>query len=295
MLAALRATVGKLSIQEIDVELAQRVPVEALAKLAAAGIRGETYFPVPPVLRAKPSLLGYYRLLYGYSQKQFYGSGSKRGWLKGMEESDKLSPRCNAALSELCDALAKAGTVLVSGLGQGLQSPEFSDDLCLLTFGGQLRGSANNIRGSEGVQAAFAVLKTVFEKEIENVGQRSLQLRNAAGREVSIVLASDPDILVRSRMATGEDRTVVAIEVKAGEDHSNIWNRMGEAEKSHLKARERGVVECWTIINDPQAPEQQLRSSSPSTDRFYQLLELTNEGHPSHHEFSSRVRDMVGL
>jgi len=295
MLAALRRAVAALPVQEIDRELADRVPADALSRLAAAGVRGETYFPVPLVLRAKPSLLGYYRLLYGYSQKQFYESGSGRGWLKRMEIEDELSSRAEAALAELCDAFARAGTILVMGLGHGLQTAAYSNNLCLLTLGAQLRGSANNMRGSDGIKAVFAVLKAVFEAEVKDSSERSLRVRNAAGREVFVELSSDPDILIRSRMASGDDRTVVAIEVKAGEDHSNIWNRMGEAEKSHLKARKRGVVECWTIINDPQAPEPQLKASSPSTDRFYQLVELTNLEHPAHGLFASRVRDMVGL
>jgi len=283
-----------LNIPDIDEELARRVPHATLGKLASAGIRGETYFPTVLVLTAKPSLLGYYRLLYGYSQKQFYGAATGCSRLKPLEVRGTLSSDNAARLPELCNAFAVAGTILVEGLGSAIKTSTYSDDLCLLTFGAQLRGSANNTRGSDGIKALFAVLKTIFEGETQDSSDRSISIRNAVGRVVKIALASDPDILITLEMHQGE-RPVVAVEVKAGEDHSNIWNRVGEAEKSHLKARQNGVTECWTVINDPQAPIAQLRSSSPSTHRFYQLLELTNEDHPTRAEFASRLRSMVGL
>lgn len=295
LLKALREAVGSVSVAALDVELAEFAPVEALTKLAAAGIRGETYFPVPLVLRQRPQLLGYYRLLFGYSQKQFYQAGAGATRFKAMEISNRLSSDADSRLPELCHAFANAGSVLVTGLGHAMKSPTYSDDLCLLTLGAQFRGSANNAKGSEGIEAVFAVIKAIFEDETESSEVRSLSLKSASGRSVRIELAADPDILIKSRMDDGNDRIVVAIEVKAGEDHSNIWNRIGEAEKSHLKARERGVAECWTIINDRQAPESQLRTASPSTHRFYQLTDLTNDQSTGHAEFASRVRDMVGL
>jgi hypothetical protein len=118
---------------------------------------------------------------------------------------------------------------------------------------------------------------------------------DAAGKLVTIELAGDPDALIKSTISDGQVRSVVAIEVKAGEDHSNIWNRVSEAEKSHLKAKDFGINERWTIINDPQAPVKKLKSTSPSTTRFYQLLELTDAESDQFSDFRSRVRDLVGL
>ena len=97
---------------------------------------------------------------------------------------------------------------------------------------------------------------------------------NAANRRVVIAFASDPDIVIRERLSTGADRNVIAIEIKGGHDVSNIHNRVGDAEKSHQKAREAGFVECWTIINVDRFDEVKLRRESPATDRFFRLSAL---------------------
>jgi hypothetical protein len=72
---ALRNTVSNLDIASIDTELAQLVKAESLRKVASFGLRGELFFPVPYLIKANPHLLGYYRLLYGFSQKDFYSQG----------------------------------------------------------------------------------------------------------------------------------------------------------------------------------------------------------------------------
>lgn len=293
--AALREAVGQVDVGELDRQLAELVPKSARASLAKAGIRGETFFPVPLVLRAKPSLLGYYRLLYGYSQKQFYQSGHGLNPFRSMETKGVVSAAAEAALPALCAVFAAVGEVFIAGLGNAIDSSKIGDDLCLLTLGAQFRGSANNSRGSAGITAVFAVLSAVFEPEIVEILPRALLVRNFAGRTVRIEIAADPDILIRSEMADGSQRLVVAIEVKAGEDHSNIWNRLGEAEKSHLKVRSSGVTECWTVINDPQAADAKLKQQSPSTNRFYQLVDLTNPSSEGRNDFAARLRDMVGL
>ena len=293
--AALREAVGQVDIGELDGELSAFVPAMARSTLAKAGVRAETFFPVPMLLRAKPALLAYYRLLFGYSQKQFYKAGRGMGLFRLMETKGILRPSAETALPELCTVFAAAGKVFVSGLGNGVGSSTVSDELCLLTLGAQFRGSANNIRGSDGIKAVVAVLNAVFEAEIVETRKNLLLVRNFAGRTVKVEIATDPDVLIRTEMGDGTDRLVVAIEVKAGEDHSNIWNRVGEAEKSHLKIRGGGVAECWTIINDPQAAEEKLRQQSPSTNRFYQLVDLTNPESDGRRDFAARVRDMVGL
>jgi hypothetical protein len=66
---ALSSTIGEMDIREIDRELAEKVPIESINALARKGLRGELVFPVPCVLRKNPRLLGYYRLLLGFSQK----------------------------------------------------------------------------------------------------------------------------------------------------------------------------------------------------------------------------------
>lgn len=295
LLSVLRKTVSTLRTVELDKQLSIYASQEALAALGGHGLRGETVFPVPLVLAASPSLIGYYRLLLGYSQKQFYTTKTGASGLKTMEVKGVLTSKSAQKLDEACRAFARAGEMLVQGLGSGFNRSELAHELSLLTLGAQFRGGANNKRGSDGVKAAFAVLERVFENEIQKSGEKSLIVKNAAGKLVVIKLAADPDVLITSTMAGGQTRAIVAIEVKAGEDHSNIWNRVGEAEKSHLTAKAQGINERWTIINDPQAPLSKLKSSSPSTTRFYQLLQLTNDDSGEFADFRSRVRDLVGL
>jgi hypothetical protein len=69
---ALSKTVRTLRVSDIDADLNKFVSQEALQKLATLSLRGEVIFPVPLLLTANPFLVGYYRLLLGFSQKEFY-------------------------------------------------------------------------------------------------------------------------------------------------------------------------------------------------------------------------------
>ncbi len=55
-----------------------------------------------------------------------------------------------------------------------------------------------------------------------------------------IEFSSDPDVLITEKLQSGV-RYILSIEVKGGTDASNIHNRLGEAEKSHLKAKKFGI------------------------------------------------------
>lgn len=292
---ALGVAVKRLSIPALDRELAATVPAPALAILASSGMRGEAMFRVPLVLKEKPSLIGYYRLLYGYSQKQFYTRATGCTPFKPMEEKGTLSPAAERLLPQLCAAFANAGAMLLTGIEDHLDRRDLFHELSLLTLGAQYRGGANNKRGAAGIKAVFEVIRGIVEDAITSAGDVSIEVKNAAGKRVSIALASDPDIFIKSYLASSKTRPIVAIEVKAGEDQSNIHNRIGEAEKSHQKARAQGVTECWTIINVPQADMNKLAQESPSTDRFFQLLDLTDSDSAAFADFRETVRDLVGL
>lgn len=292
---ALRETVKSLSVKALDAELAVFVDDDCLTKLGSSGIRGETLFPVPILLRSKPSLIGYFRLLYGYSQKQFYTPATGCSVFKAMETRGVLSTVANSKLEDLCRVFSFAGRQFLEGLGGNVGQNPIFHELTLLTLGAQFRGGANNQRGAEGVKTVFEVVRRIVEAGISSAGERLIEIRNAAGKRISIEFSADPDIFIISHLDNGETRPIVAIEVKAGEDHSNIWNRVGEAEKSHQQAKAKGVTECWTIINDAKAEAAKLKMSSPTTNRFYQLSDLTNSDTASFDDFSLRVRDMVGL
>src|SRR4051812_13304036 len=72
---ALTDVVRELDFDELNAELSKYAPRKELRLLGSLGIRGEFLFPVPLVLRTNPKLLGYYRLLLGYSQKEFFNKG----------------------------------------------------------------------------------------------------------------------------------------------------------------------------------------------------------------------------
>ncbi len=89
-------------------------------------------------------------------------------------------------------------------------------------------------------------------------------------------------------MRPGVYRQLIAIEVKGGRDFSNIHNRIGEAEKSHQKARAAGFVECWTVVNVDKMDVETARRESPSTNRFYRLSDLVAADGSEYQDFRDR-------
>ncbi len=193
-------------------------------------------FPVPCLLRRNPRLLGYYRLLLGFSQKAFYGSGGGAGPFKSMEDSGTLSTHQDESLHDLCGAMVGCASLLLEAFDEGDIEPQFLDDLTLLTLGPQLRGGANVRKGSAGIVVVFDAIREVVKGNIRKQSSRRLDINNASGRKVTIQFAADPDIVIMEQMTPEVHRNVIAIEVKSGTDFSNIHNRIGEAEKSHQKA-----------------------------------------------------------
>jgi len=90
-------------------------------------------------------------------------------------------------------------------------------------------------------------------------------------------------------------RNVIAIEIKGGTDFSNIHNRLGEAEKSHQKARLSGFVECWTVVNVDNIDLDMARKESPSTNRFYRLSQLVLGKGSEYLDFKRRIQSLTGL
>ena len=101
---ALRDTVTRLDISILDAELAQESKRNALSKVASFGLRGELFFPVPYLLSANPYLLGYYRLLYGFSQKDFYSQGPF-GSFNILEERGEITPKISDLIHPYAQAL----------------------------------------------------------------------------------------------------------------------------------------------------------------------------------------------
>ena len=118
-------------------EIKKYVPPDAQRLLAGAGLRDEYIFPVPAVLEAKPSLVGYYRMLLGAPQKSFYKSSTGMGPFKTMEELGTISDNQRKRLPAFCKSMAGVLAELVR------QIEDITDrdvrELPLLTFGAQLQ------------------------------------------------------------------------------------------------------------------------------------------------------------
>jgi hypothetical protein len=292
---ALREAVITLAVPAIDAELAEFVPAHSLTTLAGHGLRGEMMFPVPSLLRANPRLLGYYRLLYGYSQKEFYGGATGIGRFRGMEDRGAIRVGIDDALDDLCRELCKAGALLLAAISNAKVSAVLLDDLTLLTLGPQLRGGANVRKGSAGIRTVFNAIHEIVESAVTSLTGTQITIVNAAGRTVLIEFAPDPDIIIREEMRTGQYRQLIAIEVKAGSDFSNIHNRIGEAEKSHQKAKSAGYVECWTVVNVDKIDVMMAHRESPSTNRFYRVSDIVSAQGDDYQDFRDRVISLTGI
>jgi hypothetical protein len=292
---ALGDSMETVDIAAVDRELARLTRSKSLCALAKKGLRGELLFAVPVLLRSNPRLIAYYRLLLGYSQKEFFTSATGASIFKAGETKGILSAAADAQLEELCAALNAAASALLEGIGLETLSRELLDDLSLLTLGPQLRGGTNNKRGTDAIVRVFDIVHAIVKPAIVRADARSIVIRNAAKREVTIEFAADPDLVIRERMAKGSVRNVVAIEIKGGTDYSNVHNRIGEAEKSHRKARAEGYTECWTVVNVPGLDPTIARKESPTTDRFYGLDALSNNASAEYQDFRNRIAALTGI
>jgi hypothetical protein len=73
---ALSEALQKSDPNKIKEQIIKYVPAEGQKTLASAGIRDEHVFPLPEVIEAKPSLIGYYRLLLVRSSPKSVLQGS---------------------------------------------------------------------------------------------------------------------------------------------------------------------------------------------------------------------------
>lgn len=293
LLDALLSAVSELEIPKIDLELRELVSNSSLQKMAGWGLRGEIVFAVPYVLQSRPALLGYYRLLLGFSQKQFYGDRYGFAFLKPMEDAGRLTPNHQSSIRELCRALCGSAELLINGIRE--LSQKSIHELTLLTVGPQFRGGALNTLGTRATRQVFDIIDSLVANAVIAGSQKSIKLQNAAGRVVRIEFAGDPDICLKEELPSGRSRNLVAIEIKGGKDYSNIHNRIGEAEKSHQKARKEGFVECWTIVGVSDLNMELVRKESPTTDKFYHLDRLLDQTSEEFEDFRENLLSRVGI
>ena len=288
--AALSNAVQKIPVKKIDTELNELVPAEALQKLASFSMRGEALFPLPILLRENPFILGYYRLLLGFSQKEFYSKGPF-GSFKLLEEKGKLSKNASEKLDELCKSLILTAAAFI------MEFEEFNlpiiAELQVLTVGPQLRGSKNNEYGQIATQKTFSIIKDLVKSYILSSTATSIQIKNDSGRIVTIKFSSDPDIEIIEELQSG-NRGLISIEIKGGKDISNVHNRIGEAEKSHQKARQRGYFEFMTIIS-VDIDYSTLKAESPTTSHFFHLFKISDKNSDEQQKFKDILSSIISI
>ncbi len=293
LMDALSEALGQLDPKIAKKQILAYVPAGAQKILASAGIRDEHVFPIPAVLENKPTLIGYYRLLLGISQKRFYRKGADMGPFKSMETSGLFNPKKRPDLERFCTVMAENLDELVRQISPKITARDVSE-LPLLTLGAQLYGSNNNTIGKQATLDVFLSVIEIVKNFIVSQDRTKISIHNASKRRVIIALSSDPDIRIQEEFE-GKLRNILAIEIKGGTDVSNAHNRAGEAEKSHRKAKKQDFRDYWTIISLAGVDPTMLQQESPTTNSWFDVAQvLAREGN-DWKEFRSRFAGAVGI
>jgi hypothetical protein len=281
---AFQSTIEKLNIETLDSEAARLYSEEVRKKIAKFGLRTEVFLPLPYLIRNNVKLIEYYRLLYGISQKVFYKS-NHFGKYKSFIEGKTLKNQSNKTFTDLIEKLQPIGEELVIGIDE--LSPSIVHELQLLTIGSLLRGSRNNELGQNATRRTFELIKSIVRDYITSSSINTLVLKNSLNKSVTIKFASDPDIVIIEELEDGPHK-LVSVEIKGGTDESNAHNRLGEAEKSHQKAKKEGYYEFWTIVRIDVDLEI-AKSETPTTTRFFNLDLIEKPSAPEAREFKQHL------
>lgn len=287
---ALSSTIKNLPIPEIDRQLTEFVDPESLKKVALYGLRGELFFSIPCIMESNPRLLGYYRLLLGISQKEFYNKGPF-GAFRRMEEQEKISQKIRSQIEPLCFSLIGASEIMIAHMDE--ISLTTIRDLQMLTLGPQLRGGLNTEFGKNASEIVFKLLKSLVLPYLKSETHRELIIENDSKRNVTIVFSSDPDISIFEEIGS-TNRPLVSIEIKGGKDKSNIHNRIGEAEKSHQKAKGRNYFEFWTMVR-VNLDYADAKRESPTTTRFFNIDNIQNPQHEEYQLFRDLLSSLLSI
>ena len=287
---ALSDTVNHLFIPDIDKQLADYVDHESIKKVASYGLRGELFFPVPCIMESNPKLLGYYRLLLGISQKEFYNKGPF-GAFKRLEEQGIISQKINSQIEPLCVSLIKTAEIMIGDIDD--LSLNTIRDLQMLTLGPQLRGGLNTEFGKNATDKIFKLLKSLVLPYLKNETERALIIENDSKRIVTVEFSSDPDISIIEKIGA-TNRPLVSIEIKGGKDRSNIHNRIGEAEKSHQKAKGKNFFEFWTMIR-VDLDYADAKRESPTTTRFFNIDHILDPHHGEYQLFRDLLSSLLSI
>lgn len=203
-------------------EIHTLVESDVLAILSAAGIRDEYVFPAPSLLKAAPTLVGYYRLLLGLPQKTFYHSKTGMGKFRAMEMQGKVTAS-DQEIVRWCQDMTTALSELIREIASTLEQRDISD-MQIMTLGQQIQGGRNNTIGAAAAKAVFSSISDLVRPYIVASAEDRIKIKTSSGREFSVVVSSDPDIFVQESGAALEANRL-ALEIKGGEDGSNVHNR----------------------------------------------------------------------
>ena len=178
--------------------------------------------------------------------------------------------------------------------------PSLSEDtlrsLSLLTLGPQFRGSRNVNLGVAAVRTVFALIKAIVPERIRDEGPSHLEVISAADRVYRIEFSPDPDIAIRQVLDDGSCRNWIAIEIKGGTDFANVHNRLGEAEKSHQKARAQGFTQFWTVVNVATDIDASLwKQETPTTNELFYLDRVADTRSAEYTRFQEYLASELGL
>lgn len=199
LIESLRKTVESedLDLGAVDSELAKYADAKNLKRIAAFGLRGEVFFPVPYVLSLNPFLLGYYRLLLGFSRKAFYEQGPFKRFDR-LEDRGKVPDALKPQLPALCVSLSKSASMLVEWINP--ISIGIVNELQLLTLGAQFRGSKNVGLGQEAIDQFFNLLTVMLEPYKPTIKGRKIILKNDSKLLCEVRCASDPDVSITQQL-----------------------------------------------------------------------------------------------
>lgn len=293
--AAVANAATQVNAALLRTEITQYAPAPGLSALQGTGVRDEMVFAVPSLLTHTPSTLGYYRLLLGVSQKQFYTTSTGLRPFEPMERENRMSPAAQSALGAFCMGINEAISDLVQGIPSGSLSRDI-EQLPLMSLGSQADGSWRNQIGQRATKGVFEALKAVIKSRnvtYTDLGD-TLEVVNASGRTVTLALAADPDVVIREEV-NSQTLVKAAIEIKGGVDYSNVHNRAGEAEKSHQKARARNAQDFWTVISLARVDRTQLAAESPTTRQWFDVEEVLANAGPDWQRLLNATISAMGI
>lgn len=284
----LKIAVATIDPDILQSEIAKFVNKDCRMVLQGLSIREETMFALPCVLNSNPTLLGYYRLLMGISEKQFYTSSTGLSIFKPMEHDGKITKNSEQEINNLCYAINSAMENLLKSVNRSTLTQDL-EALPLMTLGVYADGVWRNIIGTQAALHVFGTIKQIVKSsgaDIITDEDKCLRFKNGAGVIYRVIPSSDPDISVF--LEEPSEEKLLCIEIKGGQDVANVHNRAGEAEKAHPKASQAGWLEKWTVIYLVGLQHKQadkLLTESPSTDAWFDINEVCAQSGRTYESF----------